>query len=174
MLTFQKLWDNHPTITGNDNPCTTNGKVNFSDQCAIRLGVALAACGVNTAHLPGVRHCWQHKKSEGHVLVAEELAHGLKRFPVGGLGSLQHIKPAEFKEVLASQKGIILFKDYWRRTVNGKKEEYRNRSGDHIDLWNGQRLTSWFSWVRIQANFSWEGSFTNFRQAKEIWFWRIF
>ena len=53
---FQQLWENHPVIAGNKNPCCTNGKPNFSDQCAIRVGTALAACGVDTGRLPGVRH----------------------------------------------------------------------------------------------------------------------
>jgi hypothetical protein len=30
MVTFQKLWDNHPTITGDKNPCSTNGRPNVS------------------------------------------------------------------------------------------------------------------------------------------------
>lgn len=173
MLTFQKLWTSHPTITGKDNPCTTAGKINFPDQCAIRVGAALSACGVNTVLIPGARHCWQHKKSEGHVLAAEDLANGLKVYRVSGLGKPQKIAPSQFKRELAAQKGIIFFKDYWRRTVNGKKEEFRNRSGDHIDLWNGSRLTDWFTWARIQAGFSWEGRLSDFKQSKEIWFWRV-
>ena len=167
MLTFQKLWNNHPTITGEDNPCTTNGKVNFSDQCAIRVGVALQACGVNTAHIPGARHCWYHDKSAGHVLAAEELANGLKRYPIPGLGKLQKVQPEEFKNILRGKRGIIFFKDYWRRDG----ELFRNRSGDHIDIWNGSRLTAWNTWARIQLNLSWEGSWSDYKKSKKIWFW---
>lgn len=169
MLTFQKLWENHPTISGDDNPCTTDGKVNFSDQCAIRIGVALSKCGVNTANMPGVRYCWQHDKSAGHILAAEELANGLKGSHIAGMGRLQKIEPNKFKDKISSQKGIIFFKDYWSRSG----ESYRNRSGDHIDLWNGSRLTDWFTWIRIQAGFSWEGRFSDYRKSKEIWFWRV-
>ena len=85
MVTFKKLWDSHPRMRGEENPCTTNGKLNFPDQCAIRVGVALAGCGVNTRRLPGVRHCWQHKNIPGHTLAAEELANGLKNSPVPGV-----------------------------------------------------------------------------------------
>lgn len=117
MLTFQKLWDNHPTITGDDNPCTTNGKANFPDQCAIRMGTTLSACGVNTAQIPGVRHCWYHQQSAGHTLAAEELANGLKQYSIAGLERIQSVEPSNFKKELASQKGIIFFEDYWMRTM---------------------------------------------------------
>ena len=85
MLSFEHLWNNHPTVAGNDNPCSTNGKVNFSNQCAIRVGVALTKSGVNTKHIPGVTHCWHHPASEGHVIRAEELAKGLTKVNLAGL-----------------------------------------------------------------------------------------
>jgi hypothetical protein len=31
------------------------------------------------SQLRSVRHCWQHPKSEGHILAAEELAQALSR-----------------------------------------------------------------------------------------------
>ncbi|WP_053042767.1 T6SS effector amidase Tae4 family protein [Thalassomonas actiniarum] len=91
---FQKLWDNHPTILGQDNPCSTDGSPNFSNQCAIKLGVALARCGVVTSSFPGATHCWHgHNKSEGHIIRAEELANALDRFTVAGIQKLQKINP---------------------------------------------------------------------------------
>ena len=70
MITFKALWDHHPTITGDDNPCSTNGRPNFSNQCAIRLGVALARCSVDTTRIPGVTHCWhKHEKSQGPLVI---------------------------------------------------------------------------------------------------------
>lgn len=181
MITFRELWDNHPTITGNDKPCSTDGKPNFPDQCAIRLGVALTACGVDTRKLPGVRHCWQHRhqKFNGHALAAEELARGLKAFPVAGLGMFQQIEPSEFSEKLRGKQGIIFFKDYWQRTIDEKQESFRNRSGDHIDLWDGSRITDWKSWARIHMRI---GSFglhsvipgwSDLEDSKSIWFWRV-
>jgi len=59
-------------------------------------------------------------------LAAEELAWGLKSFPVPGVGKIQEISSTEFPEVLREKKGIIFFKDYWQRTVNGKKQNFRN------------------------------------------------
>lgn len=127
MFSFQDLWDNHPTITGNDQPCSTNGKPNFSNQCAIRLGVALSACGIDTRKLPGVRHCWHHDKAKGHVLSAEELARGLKAFPVAGLGMFQQIEASEFSEKLRGRKGIIFLR------IIGKEPSMENKKALEIE-----------------------------------------
>ncbi len=180
MITFNMLWENHPTITGQDNPCTTNGKLNFTNQCAIRVGVSLAKCGVKTSNLPGATHCWHgHDKSEGHVIRAEELANALNKYPISGIQQVQKVNPEEFSKELFGKKGIIFFKDYWRRTNNGKKESFHNRSGDHIDLWNGSKITDWRSWARIYARI---GSFglhdlvpgwSDLEDSKSIWFWRV-
>lgn len=172
-ITFDKLWESHPQVTGNDNPCTTDGKPNFSDQCAIRIGAALAACGVEPSRLPGVRHCWYHNKSEGHILGAEELAKGLKNFPIAGIRTVQNVEPQNFKSALRGKRGIIFFKDYWQRTVNGKRESFRNRSGDHIDLWNGYRLAHPRSMVQMYLRLGSFGLGSDHRQSKEIWFWEV-
>jgi len=170
MLTFNTLWNNHPKIFGDDAPCRTQGTKNFSDQCAINLGVALRRSGANLNGLFGVRYCWQHPKSEGHVLAAEEMAKALSRTMIPGLRSMKKIKPQEFEEELIGQQGIIFLKDFWRRGG----ETFGNRSGDHIDLWNGRRLTDWLSYPRIQWGFSIEGTFSDYHDSREIWFWRIF
>ena len=133
------------------------------------MGVCLSRCGVVTSHLPGATHCWHHDKSEGHVIRAEELANGLRGYHLGGMQKLVKKTGKDFKKELRSKKGIIFFKDYWRRG----KESYRNRSGDHIDLWNGYRLTDWKTWARIQFNLSWEGVWSDYRKSKEIWFWGV-
>ncbi len=179
MITFKKLWDTHPTITNNDNPCSTNGKRNFTNQCAIRMGVCLAKNGVDTTKIPGVRHCWHHNKSEGHIVGAEELAKGLKWYHLPGIQRVQEIAPENFEKSLRGKTGIIFFKDHWCRTINGKKELFRNRSGDHIDLWNRFRLTDWFSWVRIHmriGNFgvhSVRNDISDYEESKAIWFWGV-
>ncbi|WP_334119784.1 T6SS effector amidase Tae4 family protein [Limnobacter sp.] len=173
MVTFKKLWESHPQVTGNDNPCSANGKPNFPDQCAIRVGAALAACGVKTGSLPGVRHCWHHEKSSGHTLAAEELASGLSKLPIPGVKKAIKVEPSDFKSALNGKKGIIFFKDYWQRTVNGKKESFRNRSGDHIDLWNGFRLVHPRSIVQMYLRIGSFGLGSDHSQSKEIWFWEV-
>lgn len=179
MVTFKQLWGNHPTISGEENPCTTNGKKNFPNQCAVRVGVALTKCGVKTTSIPGVTHCWQHPKSAGHVIRAEELSIGLTKVRLPGLNSVIKVNPKSFSEELSGKRGIIFFKDYWRRTNSGSKESFRNRSGDHIDIWNGSRITDRTSWARIYLRIGSFGlhsitdRFSDFEDSKEIWFWEV-
>lgn len=169
MLTFDTLWKSHPEIFGDAAPCRTNGAKNFSDQCAINLGVALRRAGADLGKLKDIRHCWQPPKSEGHVLAAEEIAQALSQAKIPGLHAVKKIKPKDFEDDLEGQQGIIFFKDFWRRG----NETFGNRSGDHIDLWNGRRLTNWLSYPRIQLGFSIEGSFSDYHESKEIWFWKV-
>jgi hypothetical protein len=103
------------------------------------VGTALAACGVKTSSLPGVRHCWHHEKSSGHVLAAEELANGLKDFPIPGVKKFIKVEPSDFKSALNGKKGIIFFKGYWQRTVNGKKGVIQKSQ------WRPYRFMEWFS-----------------------------
>jgi len=63
---------------------------------------------------------------------------------------------------LTGFRGIIFFQNYWGT----------GNQGDHIDLWNGTRLTHWSSWARIQLHIS-GGSWSDYRKAEAIWFWGI-
>ena len=172
MVKFNQLWKNHPTIQKETYPCkSTSGKKNFNDQCAIRMGACLAKSGVNTTKIVSKnRHCWQHDVSYGHILAAEELANGLKRCIIPGIQKMDKFDSSQFQRELNHKQGIIFFKDFWQRTINGKKEIFRNRSGDHIDLWNGSRLTDWRTWFAISNVFNTGGAYG---KSKEIWFWRV-
>ncbi|WP_298266533.1 T6SS effector amidase Tae4 family protein [Geobacter sp.] len=70
---------------------------------------------------------------------AEELAAWLKLRPFCGLPPKpETVTGKDWEKKIAGRTGIIFFKDYWQR--DGESEG--NRSGDHIDLWNGSRLTA--------------------------------
>ncbi|PTA74166.1 T6SS effector amidase Tae4 family protein [Serratia sp. Nf2] len=169
-ITFNKLWEKHPQINGDEYPCrTAHGNKSFYNQYAIRIRSALVHCGYDVSKLSGVNFCWLHKKSEGHILRAEELANALARTPIPGLGCMVKVTPNQFERVLKGKTGIIFFKDYWQRG----NENFRNRSGDHIDLLNGSRLTTLSSYFRIQWGLSWDGRFSDFFKSKEVWFWQV-
>lgn len=162
-IKFRELWKSY----SKDAPCDEK---HFSNQCAIRVGNALAKCGVKTTTLvPKSRHCWFHKDAEGHVLSASELADGLKKVRIEGVHSAVEISPINFKTTIAGKKGIIYFEDYWLRA-----EDRRDKpTGDHIDLWNGSRLTDITSWLRVQLGLSYEGVWSDFEKAKKVLFWRV-
>ena len=72
-------------------------------------------------------------------------------------------RPSHFYGKLYGRTGIIYIQDYWKR--HGETVA----TGDHIDVWNGYRsstkwLMEWFSWL---------GYYSNYVQAKEIWFWDV-
>jgi hypothetical protein len=136
MSLFNILWEKHPTITGDDFPCSSNGNKNFENQCAIRMGECFERSGLSTKNLP-VRRCWFHKDKLGHILSAEELAKAIEKYPLSSYIE----KPIKFKgedgfSKIFGKKVIIFFKDYYGP----------GNQGDHIDLWNGARLTRFSSY----------------------------
>lgn len=161
-IKFKELWDNYP----DDPPCNSQ----FKNQCAIKVGASLAKSGVDTTKLvSSKRHCWQHNKNEGHVLAAEELAAGLKGSNVFGIEKAIDVPGGGYATKIAGKTGIIFFKDYWSRS----NDKPGVPTGDHIDLWNGSRLTDWSSWIRVQMGIVVPGVWSDFEKATKILFWRI-
>lgn len=162
-IKFNDLWKSYPK----ESPC---GRKSFSNQCSIKVGAALAKCGVSTTTLVSKnRHCWLHKETERHVLSANELAVGLLKVNIPGIGAPVEIEAMSFKAKIAGKKGIIYFEDYWLRP----EDRPERSTGDHIDLWNGSRLTDVSSWFRVQLGISYEGVWSDFEKAKKIIFWRV-
>jgi hypothetical protein len=144
MLSFDTLWQEHPYIKdGGAPPCTDEyGNPHFENQCAIRMGVALDRAGMELRGFRGAR-CWFGHR--GHTLRAEELANWL-RTQSRILSRVAKTKNAVHTQ-FAGKKGIAFFKDGWPR------------GGDHIDVWNGERLGG--------------GQLDYFSRAKEVWFWEL-
>jgi hypothetical protein len=163
-LVFKDLWNAYPS----DPPCSSDGKPNHSNQCAIRVGTALAKCGVNTSAL-GVAHCWHHEHSAGHVLRAEELANALTDRNVPGVGKRQNLEAKGYASKIAGKTGIIFFKDYWMRD----RDRDGVPTGDHIDLWQGRRMTSRASWLRVQLGIVMPGMWEDLEKAKCVYFWEV-
>ncbi len=129
---FKELWANYPSKP----PCNSK----FSNQCAIKVGSALASIGVDTTALvPTKRHCWFHNKKEGHVLAAEELVEGLRRVRINGIETAIELPGEGYASKVPGKQGIIFFQNYWMRDI----DKPGSPTGDHIDLWNGSRLTDW-------------------------------
>jgi Type VI secretion system (T6SS), amidase effector protein 4 len=179
MIVFKDLWYQHPANEAVSSPCVApseltslEGKVIgrgypvFSNQCAIRMGVALKRAGVSPQTLRGLTTCGVHSPEEMHIIRAADLASALARINIPGLGRMERITgkdAAEFYPKLFGRTGIIYLQDYWRRAGETVP------TGDHIDVWNGYRsstkwLMEWFSWL---------GYYSNYAEAKEVWFWEV-
>lgn len=132
---FADLWKHYP----NDDPCVNpkTGMKAHDNQCAIRVGMALERCGVSFASFRGPR-CEFGPRGGGMVLRAEPLANWLRTRPFAGCPSSESGPGKDFQQRLSGRTGIVFFKDYWRR--DGEK----HLTGDHIDLWNRNRLTPSF------------------------------
>lgn len=152
MPTFKQLWDSHPsTQTPPEHfPCVDGrGKVHpaLENQCAIRLGLALAGAGIDTSKIPG-RRCWNNH-GKRHILNTSSLVAWLDRNT-----ALVGCKPkvvgrkVTFKDYL-NKRGICYFKNFYGR----------NNQGDHIDLWQ----VVWMA----------HGAHDYFSRSEEVWFWEM-
>lgn len=180
MVQFKDLWFGHPINESVQTPCiaprtavyqgqpAVQGFPTFSNQCAIRMGVSLKRAGVHPTQIVGCITCAAHPHEQMHYLRAHELAVALARANIAGLGPTELIRAndvAEFYPKLFGRTGIIYIQDYWHRSTDRPGRP----TGDHIDVWNGYRssakwLMEWFSWL---------GYYSNYAEAKEIWFWEI-
>jgi hypothetical protein len=173
---FADLWAAYPR----GNPCDgkdAKGNLAFDDQCAIRVGTALKGVGVTFKSFPKAGKCW-FEGHEDHILRAEQLADWLKLQPFAGCAKVATVTGADWQDKVKGKTGIVFFGNYWQRTIDDKGTKEKTPSGDHIDLWNGSRLT----------NVSFQG-FTNnvmrfvigvpslwysdLGKASKIWFWEI-
>ena len=181
MVTFRDLWYGHPINESVQAPCiaprdltnlegtsVARGFPVFANQCAIRMGVALKRAGVTAGQLSGCAHCAVHPRDEMHFINATQLANAINRANLPGVGPREVISgtdAAKFYPKIFGRTGIIFIQDYWRRS----SDPVGRPTGDHIDVWNGYRssakwLMEWFSWL---------GYYSNYAQAKEVWFWEV-
>lgn len=168
-IAFETLWTNYPTSDPCIDPKTGNPPKGFSNQCAIRLGRTLELSGVSFRSFHG-GVCPVPKHTPGMAASAQQLADWLKRHPFPGCGKAENFTGSGVFQEINDRTGIIFLKDYWQR--DGEKAKGA-RSGDHIDLWNGSRLSSWFSWVRVNMHFSIDGIWSDYRLAKKAILWHV-
>lgn len=167
-IKFSVLWDNYST----GEPCRDRktGKIpdGFSNQCAIRLGLALAMSGVSFASFRGKRcPCAPHES--GMAASASELAEWLGPKTVPGCSEAEPYTGRTVFEGVRDRTGIIFLGGYWHRPNDRESA----RSGNHIDLWNGVRMSNYPSWFRVHFGISWDGVFSDYRLASTATFWEI-
>jgi hypothetical protein len=181
MVAFKELWRGHPINESVQYPCIAPrdmenvegtmipaGYPFYANQCAIRCGVALKRAGISPSSLSGLTTCGAHPAAEMHYINASQLAHGLERASIEGVAKVEKITGTDahqFYPKLFGRTGLIYIQDYWQRTSDRPGEP----TGDHIDVWNGYRssakwLMEWFSWL---------GYYSNYAEAREIWFWEV-
>jgi hypothetical protein len=181
-IPFLRIWQSYPA----DLPCvdkTGQPPPGWGNQCAVKLGVALANAGVSFSAYPRGGRCPTGPADGPMIGSAQNLANWLHSHPFSGCASRQMIRNADWQRAVMGRTGIVFFKDYWRRPG----ETRGTGSGDHIDLWNLRTLTpSWESFLRFyvgisrvpnldprtraEDNLNW---YSDLGKASEIWFWPV-
>lgn len=144
---FDKLWKWHPSNLGIAHPCTTDGEPNFEDQCAIRMGECINNAGISTDSFKGAKCYPGHGHSQSHILRAEELAKWMvdNANIFGKVEIEKNMSSSSYED----RQGIIFLLNFWGQ----------GNQGDHIDLWNGKKMT--------------QGRPDYFTAAQEVWFWEL-
>jgi len=154
MPRFATLWSNHPNIKGD---AQLLDKKVYDNQCAINMSAAWLRSGMKLSGFTGALS-WQRDQPR-YAIRAQELANWFAS-PWTHLSKLQKFTGKEVSEQIGSKTGIIFLQNYW-----GVRHQ-----DDHIDLWNGSRLTGLNTWTRIHLHLSWEGWFSNLKDSQAVWF----
>ncbi len=151
MTSFETLWNAHP---GRGYVCDTAA---FANQCAMRMGTALRACGVD---LSGLATCVGYSRkyathAPGHVRGAQDIANRFYRKPTAhGLGATKFHQLTGTIDaniaLLKSRNGMIFIMNGWGST-------------DHIDLWRGNGSKGDMK----------GGDPSYFSVGAQIWFWEF-
>lgn len=145
-LKFKDLWASYPTSPPYVDPKTGKPPAGYSNQCAIKVSAAIHGAGIEmksfTAKVIGVE-----TQSFGKVVIdgkntatlASQLAMWLKLQPFCGLPQQpENLTGEDWGKKIKGRTGVVYFADYWMRSTDKEKRP----TGDHIDLWNGARLTA--------------------------------
>lgn len=103
------------------------------------------------------------------ALRAQELADWLNTKPFANCPTSIQLAGKGFHKTLAARRGIVFFKDYWMR------EGEKSPTGDHIDLWNMDRLTpSWQNFTRFTLGIARIPSvYSNLENSRAVLFWAL-
>ncbi len=129
---MRQCYDDYRTDTA---PC----KGGVTNQCAVRMSVALVRCGFGLESFPDQRRVHRQRRTcqcdVEHVLGAEELESYLKRALGASIefGRREMRDPAQVMASVWGQTGILYFNNIFTRSGQS------HASGDHIDLFNGER-----------------------------------
>jgi hypothetical protein len=173
VLTFDELWSAYPDEEDPFRDPETGSKPAYADnQCAIRLSITLHNVGVEMKSFRGEGQIRIDGKRT--ALRAREMAEWLKLRPFAGLPLPEDITGRNWQDKIKGRTGIVYFSAYWARDT----DRQGSTTGDHIDLWNNDTLSSpcfegrITSFFRFRMGLSWAW-YSDLGKSKEILFWEI-
>jgi hypothetical protein len=155
MGTFANLWAKHPSLQAEPviNPCSNaRGSPHYANQCVIRLGVAMTGAGIDFSSFTGAYCYYGHGRR--HPLRVEEFKLWINSDKATFAPYYAEVSKRDSRGRQRSyhsylgRQGIVAFLDFWG-----------GGTGDHIDLWNGERIA--------------QGENYYFTDSRELWFWPI-
>ena len=186
-LKFKNLWASYPSSPPYIDPKTGKPPAGYSNQCAIKVSVAIHGAGIEmksfTPKVIGVdaKHFGMVTiDGKNTATLASQLATWLKLQPFCGLPQKpENITGADWEKKVNGRTGIVYFSDYWMRETDRAGQP----TGDHIDLWNGKRLTAsgFLGTLATTARFLGQRSFlpgtdwgySDLGTSKNILFWEV-
>ena len=186
-LKFKNLWASYPSSPPYIDPKTGKPPAGYSNQCAIKVSVAIHGAGIEmksfTPKVIGVdaKHFGMVTiDGKNTATLASQLATWLKLQPFCGLPQKpENITGADWEKKVNGRTGIVYFSDYWMRETDRAGQP----TGDHIDLWNGKRLTAsgFLGTLATTARFLGQRSFlpgtdwgySDLGTSKDILFWEV-
>ncbi len=169
-VTFGVLWAAYPTSKPYLDAKTGKVPEGYDNQCAIKISLALLEAGVKLERFKGAV---VFIKGGRIAIRAQELAEWLKIQPVPGIAPAETITGERWESKIRGRTGVVYFADYWTRG-NEKVP-----TGDHIDLWNGSRMTASgvegvaVTFLRFGLGIESGPWFSSLSKAKTIWFWEV-
>jgi hypothetical protein len=171
-VSFATLWAGYPSSNPYVDAKTGNPPKGFENQCAIKVSVALHASGVE---LQSFRRAHVTINGKSAATLAEDLAAWLKAQHIAGISSPPiNITGEKWEEKIKDKTGIVFFANYWLRP-----KETKSPTGDHIDLWNGSRLTASglrgvvVTLLRFGLGVNSGPGFSDLGKATTILFWKV-
>lgn len=172
-VSFQQLWAAYPDKEAPFVDPQTGKIPPYADnQCAIRLSITLHNVGLEMKSFRGQGQI--RIESKRTALRARELADWLKLRPLAGLRAPEDVTGADWRDKIKGRTGIIFFSGYWARDTDSNGAT----TGDHIDLWNKDTLTSpgvqgrvtTFFRFRLGLSTAW---YSDLGKSKQILFWDV-
>lgn len=159
MPLFSSLWKNHPGVTGEDSLLETK---QYPNQCAVNLYAAMQRSSINMKSFHG-QLSWQKNKPK-YAIRAQEVANWLASAtnPINA-SRTEKLGGKDVFEKVGGRTGVIFFQNYWGA----------GNQGDHIDLWNGSRLSHFRSLAQIYLRIGSFGLGSDYRDAEAVWFWPV-
>jgi len=157
----------------------SNKKDIYTAHCAINLCEALLESGLifeynNFKKCSRFCEC-ETEKAGDHILLASDLMEVIKK---KYNSTMVELTGENYLDYVKGKKGIIYFEDYWSRS---KAEWKRGKhSGDHIDLWDNNKLIS-YGWLGTFirnhcTNYTFENGGSGpspLQKAKKVYFFEL-